>query len=123
MDDRAGLIGDGGEVAGAVVGVLDGGAFGIFRRRWVIGLDEALAGVVVELRGVARAVGLGGAVAGVVVGVGEVARGAGDGCEAAVVVVVVVGGDGVGGSVGVGLAGLAIGLVVEVVGGGRSCRR
>ena len=53
LDDVAGLIGDAGQIAGAVVGIDDRGRVGIGR------LDQALAGVVLELRGVVVAVGAG----------------------------------------------------------------
>ena len=60
-------IGDAGQVAGAVVAVGGGSAVGI------VGLDEALAGIVLEAGGVAVAVGAGDSVARVVVGVSDVA--------------------------------------------------
>jgi hypothetical protein len=80
------LIGDAGQIAGAVVGVDDGGPVG------VEGLGEALAGVELELRGMAVGVGLRDAIAGVIITISEVALDAGEGDEAAGGVVGVAGG-------------------------------
>ena len=111
LNGVAGLIGDAGQIAGAVVSVDDRGRVGISR------LSQALAGVVGKMSGVAAAVGLRGAIAGVVVGIAggagfRCAVAAGDGDEAVVGVVGVAGGA----AVGVGLADFAAGCVVGVAG-------
>ena len=108
FDHVAGLIGDGDQIAGAVVGVGLGGLVGIGRR------GEPLAGIVLVAGGVAVAVGHRDAVAGIVVGVGEVPPTP----ETPVRLPRCVVGVGRGVAESVGLAHLATGIVVGVAGGG-----